>query len=106
MLPHAGLFAQLTTIGEWVAGLCLLLGLFTPIGAVVAIVLNANYMLMKGLPSAAGSLDRLFIVAALAFILSNAGLAWGLDGMLWRKVAPKRRVSVPRPIWQPQRSRG
>jgi uncharacterized membrane protein YphA (DoxX/SURF4 family) len=105
VIPHAGLFAQLTTIGEWVAGLCLFLGLFLPVGAIVAIVLNSNYMLMKGLPSAAGSLDRLFIVASLAFLVTNAGLVWGLDGLLWRRVSRTPRVPVPHPVWQRQRIR-
>ncbi|HTE87045.1 MAG TPA: DoxX family protein [Dehalococcoidia bacterium] len=93
VLPHAGLLAQLVTIGEWTAGLCLFLGLFTPLGALVAIWLNCNYMLLKGLPNAAGSIDRVFVLSNLVFLVSAAGLAWGLDGVLWRR-APR----IARPL--------
>jgi NADH:quinone reductase (non-electrogenic) len=105
VLPHIGLFALLTNLGEWAAGLCLLLGLFTPVGALVAIWLNSNYMLMKGLPASAGSLDRLFIAVSLILILSNAGLVWGLDGLLWKRPSRAPRPAVPRPIWQPHQIR-
>ena len=77
------MFSQLVTIGEWVAGLLLVLGLLTRLGSLVSIWLALNYMLMKGLPSLNGSSDRLFILASLAFLLGSAGLAWGLDGA-WR----------------------
>jgi uncharacterized membrane protein YphA (DoxX/SURF4 family) len=78
------LFAQLVTIGEWVAGLALVFGLLTRLGSIVGIWLTLNYMLMKGLPSMGGSSDRLFVLGQLAFILASAGLVWGLDGA-WRR---------------------
>ena len=77
------LFTQLVTIGEWVAALLLTFGLLTRFGAIIGIWLNLNYMLMKGLASNGGSVDRLFILANLAFLLGSAGLVWGLDGA-WR----------------------
>ena len=87
VLPNVGLFAQLVTIGEWVAGLSLTLGLLTRLGALTLMWLTLNYMLMKGLPSLGGSIDRLFFLAALAFILASAGLVWGLDGRLRESLA-------------------
>lgn len=87
VLPNAPLFAQLVTLGEWVAGISLLLGMLTRLGGVVGMWLTLNYMLMKGLPSLGGSVDRLFFLACLAFILASAGLAWGLDGVLPRSLA-------------------
>ena len=81
--PNALLFSQLVTIGEWAAGLLLVLGLLTRLGSLVSIWLVLNYMLMKGLPSLGGSSDRLFALASLAFLLGSAGLVWGLDGA-WR----------------------
>src|SRR5262249_15633104 len=83
VLPNAGLFAQLVTLGEWATGVLLLLGLLTRLGALVGLWLNLQYMLMKGLPVAGGSIDRLFVLADVVFILAAAGLVWGLDG-LWR----------------------
>ena len=78
------LFAQLVTIGEWVVGVALLLGLLTRLGSIVGIWLNLNYMFMKGLPALGGATDRLFILVQLAFLLASAGLVWGLDGA-WRR---------------------
>jgi uncharacterized membrane protein YphA (DoxX/SURF4 family) len=80
--PNALLFSQLVVIGEWVAGILLLLGLLTRLGAIVGILLNVNYMLMKGMASNGGSIDRLFAFSDLMFLLAAAGLVWGLDSML------------------------
>lgn len=85
--PNALLFAQLVTIGEWVAGVLLVLGLLTRLGTLVGMWLVLNYMLAKGLLALAGSSDRLFFLACLAFLLSAAGLTWGLDGALRRTLA-------------------
>jgi uncharacterized membrane protein YphA (DoxX/SURF4 family) len=83
--PHAPTFAQLVVLGEWVAGLTLLLGLFTRLGGIVGAWLVLNYMVAKGLPNDAGSNDRLFFVACIALAFAASGLAWGLDGA-WRPV--------------------
>jgi thiosulfate dehydrogenase (quinone) large subunit len=87
VLPNALLFSQLVTIGEWVAGLSLTLGLLTRLGALTGMWLVLNYMMMKGLPSVAGSSDRLFLLSCLVFLLTSAGLVWGLDGLLQRPLA-------------------
>jgi thiosulfate dehydrogenase [quinone] large subunit len=92
VLPQADRFAQLVTLGEWVAGLSLTLGLLTRLGALTAIWLLLNFMAMKGillgqwLNPMAGS-DRLYALAALACCLAAAGLTWGLDGRLRRVLA-------------------
>jgi uncharacterized membrane protein YphA (DoxX/SURF4 family) len=89
VLPQAGLFAQLVTIGEFVAGTSLLLGLFTRIGAAVCMWLMLQYMMMKGTllhgyMSGQTYSERIYFVAGLAFFLAAAGLALGLDGALGR----------------------
>src|SRR5690242_15544352 len=43
VLPHASLFATLQAYGEVVVGLGLVLGLFTPLAAVLGLVLSVNY---------------------------------------------------------------
>jgi thiosulfate dehydrogenase [quinone] large subunit len=86
VLPHAALFARLTTLAELVVGITLLLGLFTQAGAILGVFLNLNYMLMKGLASGAGSIDRLFVLSELVFLVFSAGLVLGLDGLLWRQI--------------------
>lgn len=85
--PNALLFSQLVTLGEWAAGLSLLLGFLTRLGALISIVLVVNYMFLKGLASLGGSSDRLFALVSLAFLLASAGLAWGLDGALRQQLA-------------------
>jgi len=85
--PNAGLFSQLVVLGEWVAGILLLLGLLTRLGSIVGIILNLNYVFMKGLPANGGSIDRLFLAGEIVFLLAAAGLVWGLDGALRDKLA-------------------
>ena len=85
--PNAALFGQLVVIGEWVAGILLLLGLLTRFGSIVGILLNLNYMFAKGLPSNGGSIDRLFLAGEIVFLLAAAGLIWGLDGALRQQLA-------------------
>ena len=75
------------TVGEWAAGILLALGLLTRLGSIVGLWLNLNYVPMKGLAANGGSVDRLFMLAELAFLLGAAGLVWGLDGSLRRQLA-------------------
>jgi len=86
VLPNADLFARLVTLGEWVAGISLALGLLTRVGALSGMWLTLNYMLLKGLPNIEGSVDRLFFLACLVFLVTSAGLVWGLDGVLPRRL--------------------
>jgi thiosulfate dehydrogenase [quinone] large subunit len=93
VVPHVDLFAQLVAMGEWVAGVSLLFGLLTRVGAIAGMWLLVNYMLMKGVllqPQAYLNpltySDRLYFLASLTFFLAAAGLVWGLDGAL-------------RPVW-------
>jgi uncharacterized membrane protein YphA (DoxX/SURF4 family) len=80
--PNPLIFSQLVVLGEWVAGILLLLGLLTRFGAITGIILNLNYVFMKGLPANGGSIDRLFLAGEIVFLLAAAGLVWGLDGAL------------------------
>jgi uncharacterized membrane protein YphA (DoxX/SURF4 family) len=87
VVPNAGTFAQLTAVGEVVAGSSLLLGLLTRLGALTGMWLLLNFMAMKGtLIQGWGTgmtySDRLYFAGALASLLAAAGLVWGLDGAL------------------------
>lgn len=71
VIPHATVFSYLVMAGELVAGLSLIFGLVTRLGAGVAMFLFLNYMLAKG---------RLFWSpdsedAAVSFLCSG-GSAW------------------------------
>jgi uncharacterized membrane protein YphA (DoxX/SURF4 family) len=82
VIPDGLLFSQLVALGELAVAISLILGLFTRLGALVVAWLTLNYMLMKGLLNNAGSIDRLYFLVAIVFILASAGLVWGLDGKL------------------------
>jgi uncharacterized membrane protein YphA (DoxX/SURF4 family) len=82
VIPNADLFARLVAVGELCVAISMILGLLTRAGGIVAILLNVNYMLMKGLPSSGGSVDRFFVLIELMMVVSAAGLVWGLDGAL------------------------
>src|SRR5207248_7006896 len=82
VLPDALLFSRLVALGELLVGISLILGLFTVLGSLGSAFLVLNYMLMKGLLNNAGSIDRLFFLAAVVFLVTAAGLVWGLDGQL------------------------
>src|SRR5207253_11034456 len=80
VVPDGALFSQLVAAGELLVAISLILGLLTRVSTLGIVLLNTDYMLMKGLASNAGSNDRLFVLVAVAFFLASAGLVWGLDG--------------------------
>ena len=83
VLTNAPLFANLTAIGEAVAGTLLVLGLFNGLGAITALVLALNYGTATWHISPANQGFHWTLVAALIGILwGRAGLTWGLDGWL------------------------
>lgn len=90
VLPHALLFSQLTLLGEWTAGVLLLLGLFTGIGAAIIMWLMLNFMLMKGMSNGMGSIDRLFFGLSALLILASAGSALGFDRLVRERFGARR----------------
>jgi uncharacterized membrane protein YphA (DoxX/SURF4 family) len=94
ILPHASVFAVLVTLGEWLVAISLTLGLLTRAGALVALWLNLNFMVLRGVTNPSGTLDKVFVVAELLFLITAAGRVWGLDG-LWRD----RLARVPIVAW-------
>src|SRR5690242_11911011 len=54
VVPHGALFSRLVATGELLVALSLILGLFVRVSALGILLLNTNYMLMKGLASNAG----------------------------------------------------
>ena len=91
VLPHLSLFATLIIAGELVAGITLLLGIATRAGAIVAIVLNCNYLMAKGLPPwAPSSNDAADIILAVTVLLCAAGQYYGLDAILTKRRYARR----------------
>lgn len=83
VLPNASVFAAMVTWGELLVGVLLILGLFTRLSAVVALVLTVNYMFAKGAwfwtPS---SNDAAFAAISVALLIGAAGRTLGLDAFL------------------------
>ena len=86
VIPHATLFSYLVIAGELVAGLSLLLGLGTRIGAAIAMFIFINYMLAKGrLFWSPDSEDAAVFFSALVCFIGAAGRVWGIDAYLARR---------------------
>ena len=86
VIPHVVLFSHLIVIAEIVAGVSLLLGLATRLGATIAMFLFLNYMFSKGrLFWSPDSEDAAVFFSALVCLLGAAGRVWGVDAYLARK---------------------
>lgn len=84
VVPNGGTWGGLTAGGELVFGVLLALGLLTPVGAIGAMWLNGNYMLMKGMVAHSAYTDKTFFAVELFCLLAAAGYAYGVDASLHR----------------------
>ncbi len=84
VIPHEHLFAILTTVGESLSSICLILGAFTRSAAAVGIFMVGNYLLGKGWPNPSATQDKHFIILLLIVLIGGAGRYWGVDGW-WRR---------------------
>lgn len=85
-VPNAQTLAPLVAWGEVAAGVMLILGFLTPVGALLAFLLNANFYLAAGWTSPSAhsvNLVMMFVDAALIFVRPGAVL--GFDGFLAKK---------------------
>jgi uncharacterized membrane protein YphA (DoxX/SURF4 family) len=86
VIPHAGLFANLTALGELTVGICLTLGLLTVLGASVGLLLTIMYGLAtQHMSPGQQGFHILLLVSMLAFIFARAGRVWGIDALLRRR---------------------
>jgi thiosulfate dehydrogenase (quinone) large subunit len=86
VIPHATLFSYLIMAGELLAGLSLLTGTATRVGAAVAMFLFLNYMLAKGRVFwSPDSEDAAVFFSALVVLVGAAGRVWGVDAYLARR---------------------
>ena len=93
VLPNAGVFSHLVAWGETLAGVSLLLGLFTRVGGIVGVFLPLNYFMMKGAYADLTSVGGLDIAAAalsLIHAVLPTGLVAGLDALLPASRRPRR----------------
>ncbi len=86
--PNESVFSYLILLGELAVGISLTLGVFTRLGAIGGILLTANIILLKGLPSPDADIDHVFLICELAVLFANAGRVWGIDGLLFAPAPP------------------
>ena len=78
--PHAGLFAALVVLGEWLIGACFVLGLGVGLAGPFAAVMFVNYYLAMGHLGEADAWGNLFLAAvSLVCAMFYAGCTWGAD---------------------------
>jgi uncharacterized membrane protein YphA (DoxX/SURF4 family) len=85
--PHRELFGYLVMTGEILVGLCLLLGLFTRLGAAVGLLMLLNYLLGPGMARGGAVIgqQQTFIVCLVVILLANPGRTLGLDGLRFKR---------------------
>jgi hypothetical protein len=75
-----------------VLGLVLIAGLLTRISGGLAVLLLCNYMAASGTKPFSPGPTAAFAALALVVSLGNAGLLWGLDGVIdrrWSHTVPR-----------------
>jgi thiosulfate dehydrogenase (quinone) large subunit len=85
--PNRELFGYLVMSGEILIGICLVLGLFTRLSAILGIFLLLNYYFGPGMARGGAPLaqQQTFIVVLVVLALSNPGRTLGLDALLFKK---------------------
>jgi uncharacterized membrane protein YphA (DoxX/SURF4 family) len=86
VVPHSELFGYLVMVGEIAVGVCLLLGLFTRVSALVGLFMLINYYLGPGTARGGAMIaqQQTFMILLAIFVLANPGRTLGLDGLLFR----------------------
>ncbi len=86
---HHGLFARLVVLGELGLGLLLIVGLLTPLAAILAFVMVAQFQFASGQMFAMnylrGQAPFAYLLIYPVLFFGRAGTALGLDGMLSRR---------------------
>jgi len=85
--PHAGVFGWLVIIGEAAVGLFLLIGMFTRLAALIAMIISIAYLLatMHLYPPLGLAANSAFLAMEFSVFASNAGKTAGFDGIFGRK---------------------
>ena len=88
---HHGLFARLVVLGELGLGVLLILGFLTPLAAIVAFLMVAQFQFassqMFAMSYLRGQAPLAYLLVYPVLFFGRAGTALGLDGMLARRGA-------------------
>ena len=75
----------LVVAGEFCVGVSLTLGLLLPVGAIVGLFLNLNYLLLAGVRDQGEQGQNLMMILSEVVILATlGGRTWSLDRLLFR----------------------
>src|SRR5262245_9080133 len=95
LAPHHAGLARLAAIGELGLGTLLVLGLFTPVAAILAFLMVAQFHFASGAMFQAsyltGQNGLVYLLIFPALLLGRAGVALGLDGILGRSLRSSAR---------------
>ena len=90
--PNRSWFPYLILLGEISVAIRLILGLFTPLALIVAILLNLNYISLAGVKPKDISVNRCYqceqgqnwnmLIAEVVLLATAAGCTWSLDALL------------------------
>jgi thiosulfate dehydrogenase [quinone] large subunit len=74
----------LVVLGEFSVGVSVTLGFLTPVGLIVGLFLNLNYLLLAGLKDQGEQGQNLMmILIEVVCFATAAGTTWGIDGKLF-----------------------
>lgn len=85
IIPNAEFVAIIILIAHFLVGLMLIFGLFTRTAAVLAILMNLNFVLARGFTLIGPHTDGIFIAMSIAILIGNAGMCLGLDALFFDK---------------------
>ncbi|MBI4635194.1 MAG: DoxX family membrane protein [Candidatus Rokubacteria bacterium] len=92
VVPHTALFATLQAYGEVAVGVGLILGLLTGLTALVGLFLALNFGLAtQWMSFGQQGFHILLTTSMLIFLCARAGRVWGLDALILRSGAGRRR---------------
>lgn len=84
--PHHHLFARMVVLGEIGLGAMLVLGLLTPLAALLAFLMVLNFVFASGqmfsLPFYTGESALVYLLVFPVLLFGRAGTALGLDGLM------------------------
>ncbi len=89
MAPHSGLLARMVVLGELGLGALLVVGLLTPLAALLAFLMVLQFQFASGQLFALGYLRGqapfVYLLVFPVLFLGRAGTALGFDGLLSRR---------------------
>ena len=87
VIPHPHFFSHLIAYGEMAIGISLVVGCLVRVSSLFGAFHNLNIFLTIGIANGAAQLgiNRIYVILHLIFVITSAGRALGLDGLLHQR---------------------